>query len=154
METDSYKIIIVDDHTIVEALALRLSSEEGIEVMADFSSGEKAIEFCRHEKPDIVIVDYNLNGINGIETIVKIKTFYPSIPSILLSMFSNSIVNEAKMANIKWVINKAEDSDVLVRAIRYVKEGKDYLNLSSASFSEDSDKIKSLSKEKKRYSLY
>lgn len=150
MEDKPFKVLIVDDHTIVrEALALRLAGEEDLEVMAHFGSGEAAIDFCRKEKPDMVIVDYNLTGINGIDTILKIKSFHPTVSTILLSMFANSIVKEAKAANIKWVINKAEDSEGLVRAIHYAKEGKDYLSLPNQVEAPDTSEVKHLSKREK-----
>lgn len=84
----SKKILIVEDEALTSTLIKKYLEKWGHKVLGTISTGEKAIEFCQHNTPDIVLMDIQLAGIiNGITTAAKIKNSCPNI--IFITGFSD-----------------------------------------------------------------
>ncbi len=67
-------MLVVEDHEMFsEALALLFGREPGIELVAAFPAGEEAVARCRVEAPDVVLMDIDLPGIDGIEATRRIR---------------------------------------------------------------------------------
>jgi YesN/AraC family two-component response regulator len=63
------RVTIVDDHELVRTGIIRLLSDESdIEVIAEASSGEEAVQLVRQHKPDVVLMDVNMPGIGGFDS--------------------------------------------------------------------------------------
>ena len=78
------KVTIVDDHELVRTGIIRLLSDvSGIEVVAEASSGEEAVQLVRQHKPDVVLMDVNMPGIGGFEATRKLVQMYPDIREIV-----------------------------------------------------------------------
>ena len=72
-------ILIADDHTLVrETWSFILNNDPRFQVVAECGSGEEAVELARNLRPNIVIMDINLPGINGIEATQQIRKFSPA----------------------------------------------------------------------------
>ena len=81
------KILIVDDHALLrEGLIKILSLEEELEIIGEASKGEEAIDLARKLRPDIILMDINMPGINGIEATKVIKKELPQIGIIALTI--------------------------------------------------------------------
>jgi DNA-binding NtrC family response regulator len=89
MEIEKIRLFLVDDDSVfLKALEIEFVSHTDF-VVETFSTGEQCLENLSH-KPDVIILDYYLNGIeknamNGIETLDKIKAINPDIPVVMLS---------------------------------------------------------------------
>jgi two-component system response regulator (stage 0 sporulation protein F) len=86
-------ILVVDDEEVIREYFQKVLS--GYRVMAA-ASGEEALALLRHDRPDLVLLDIRLPGIDGIQTLKKIKEFDKSITVIMLSAFGDR--NTSKQA--------------------------------------------------------
>ena len=82
------RILCVDDHRIVrEGIALILSREPDIEVVARAASGEEAVAMFRRYQPDITLMDLRLKAMSGVEAICAIRREDPGARIIVLTMY-------------------------------------------------------------------
>ncbi|MGV8120703.1 MAG: response regulator [Candidatus Xenobiia bacterium LiM19] len=124
-DSDKIKILIVDDHTLVrEGFAKMLELEPQFEVLGQSSSARDAIEKTRNLKPDIVLMDIKLPGINGIEATRMIKSEFPDVEVIILSMYDEEeYVMESVKAGATGYVLKDISADELFSAIKVVHSG-------------------------------
>ncbi len=81
------KILLADDHSIVrEGLRKVLEDSNEIEVIAEASDGETALDEAINKKPDVAIVDISMPGINGLEVVNRINSYCPEVPVLILTM--------------------------------------------------------------------
>lgn len=126
----SIRILIVEDHTVLaQALGTMLSFEHAFEVLGAVASGEEAVAVCLEQHPDVVLMDYKLKGLNGVEATREISRLAPCTRVLILSMFdSQDVVVAAVAAGAAGFLPKNVDREELVRAIRAVADGKGFLH--------------------------
>lgn len=119
------KVLVVDDHPLMrKGIALTLSSEMDIDVIAQASSAEEALDMLKTLKPDAAVVDISLPGMNGIDLIKHMQSFYPEIKTLVVSRHDEELYAErAIRAGAKGYLMKLEAGDVIVKAIRRVAGG-------------------------------
>ena len=84
------KIFLVDDHDIVRAGIKRILEDlKGVTVAGEASTGEDAVVWCRQHQCDIVLMDMNLPGIDGIEATKRVLRANPDARVIMLTVQSN-----------------------------------------------------------------
>lgn len=123
-------VVIVDDHKILrDGLKAILRFGDEFEVVGESDSGSEAILLVRKLKPDIVIMDVFINGLNGIEATVDILRTAPSTRIVILSMYDdeNTVISAVRSGARAFVLKKASDNDLLV-ALRTVAAGGFYLS--------------------------
>ncbi|WP_299136908.1 response regulator transcription factor [uncultured Tenacibaculum sp.] len=119
-------IIIIEDHeSILESFKEIINSSDKFKVTGAFLSGEKAIEFINNKNSaDIMLVDIQLGGINGIETIKEIKKKNPSILPIIISVHENSkFIFDALCAGAVGYLNKNISPKELITALEQTCSG-------------------------------
>ena len=119
------RLLCVDDHRIVrEGIALILSREPDITVVATASTAEEAVlEFRRH-RPDITLMDLRLGGSSGIDAIREIKKEYPTARIVVLTMYQgDEDIHRALSAGAATYLLKDALSDELIRVVREVHAG-------------------------------
>ncbi|MEX0685559.1 MAG: response regulator transcription factor [Balneolales bacterium] len=118
-------VIVVDDHPLMrKGIALTISSEMDIEVVAQASSAEEALDMLKTLKPDIAVVDISLPGMNGIDLIKHLQTFRPEIKILVVSRHDEELYAErAIRAGAKGYLMKLEAGDVIVKALRRIASG-------------------------------
>ncbi len=123
-------LILVDDHELLRTgLKLRLQREEGLRVVQDFSSAEEAYAAIAISAPDLIVLDLDLPGDNGITAAAKIRARWPQTKILILTGSKpSSITAEALQAGADGLVCKKEASDELVRAIHALIAGKSYLS--------------------------
>ena len=127
---DRRKILVVDDHPIVrEGLADLINKEKDIVVCGWAENIPQTIKAIKNLKPDVVTVDISLGDASGLELIKDIKTRFPSLPILALSMHQESFYAErAIRAGAKGYITKQEATKKVIMAIRQVLDGRLYLS--------------------------
>lgn len=118
-------VLIVDDHAMVRVgLERLLSTFEDIEVVGAVQSGEEAIDFVDETRPDVVLMDMSLNGIDGAEATRRIVSVHPGVSVIAISTFdAPDQVARALNAGASGYLLKDVESEVLVAGIRSVLRG-------------------------------
>ena len=97
------KVLLADDHTIVRDGFKRLVEEAGdMQVVAEAADGREAIEMVHKCRPDVVVVDLSMPGIDGLEVISQLVHYYPELPVIVLTMKRRSSTSKERSASVPW----------------------------------------------------
>jgi len=125
MEETTVKIIIVEDNDIIrEGFELLINSMNSYEVMETFSSCEDAIKKAVKLDPDVILMDIELPGMNGIEGTKKLKAMLPNTDIIVITIHENSdLVFQALCAGASGYMTKNTDHSKLLDAIDEVIKG-------------------------------
>lgn len=124
------RILIADDHQLVrEGIESMLSGVQDIEVVATVSSGEEAINRVRNDKPDVVLLDILMPGMNGIEAARWIKEIDEHARVIMLTMeISKDYVTAAIKSGVDGYLPKNISKETLLESVRSVYGGERYFN--------------------------
>ena len=115
------RILVVDDHRVVrEALARMLGTEPGFQVVAEAADGEEAVELARMLRPDLIIMDVNMPKLDGIEATRRIRSDYPHIQVVGLSMYEPNGPARRRMEEAGAVafVSKGAPSEALLATLR------------------------------------
>lgn len=119
--TKEVTVLLVDDHIAVREGYRLLLAQFDITVIAEADSGEQAFNEYQQHKPDIVLMDLSLNGMNGLDSIARIILHHPDARIIALSMHDNSnFVTRAIDNGAMGYVLKSNPSATLIKAIRHV----------------------------------
>lgn len=110
------KIMLVDDEDSIHLLYREELEEEGYEVHSALS-GEEALTQVKVVSPDLVILDINMPGMNGIDVLRRLKETYPSLPVILSSAYQEFKQDLASWASDEYIV-KSSNLDELKAAVR------------------------------------
>lgn len=130
MNTDKKTIIIAEDHNILRAgLKALLTSNPQFDVVGEADNGRDAIRRVIDLKPDLVIMDLNMPGLNGMDAIREIKERMPEIKTLVLTVHNEE---EYVLASLKagangYVLKDATQNELMTAAER-VLSGKTYLS--------------------------
>lgn len=134
-------VILIDDHPVVRAgYRCLLEKTADIRVVAEAGDGESGCTLYQQHQPDIAIIDLNMPGIGGLETIYRIKKKSPNAKIIAFSMHTNeTIVRYALQAGVTGYLTKQEGPEQLLKAVRQVNTGRIYIDpeISSNIFSDN-----------------
>ncbi|MGY4536165.1 DNA-binding NarL/FixJ family response regulator [Mucilaginibacter sp. UYNi724] len=121
-------IVIADDHEIfLDGLALMLAGHKGFNVCGRALNGHQLLEIVDREKPDIVLTDIRMPGIDGIQSAKHILASYLHIGVIALSMFDEeNLIVEMLEAGAKGYLLKNAHKDEIIDAINSVYQNKNY----------------------------
>lgn len=128
-ERDAIRVIIVDDHDMVRSgLELLIRGFDDLEMVAQASSAEEAIQLCDEVQPDVVLMDMLMPGMDGPTATRTIRQKHPHIKVIALTSFKDSnLVQSALQAGAISYLLKNVSVDDLADAIRLAYNGKPVL---------------------------
>ena len=123
---DAIRVLLVDDHTLFrKGLRTLLERMPDIEVVGDVSSGDEALERSRDLVPDVILMDVNMPGMNGIEAARQIRGENPHIGIVLVTMFDDAESVFAGMrAGARGYVLKEAEPEELERAILAAARGE------------------------------
>jgi DNA-binding NarL/FixJ family response regulator len=123
---DKLHILIVDDHPLFrKGMRTLLNSMEGVEVVGEGISGEDAIALAEDLQPDVILMDLQMPGINGLTAIREIVKTSPHIRILVVSLFSDDdSVFAAMRAGARGYILKDTEEEEMLRAIHAVGGGE------------------------------
>ena len=116
------QILVVDDHTLVrDGLCRLLDGENDMSVVGQAGSGHKAVELCRERRPDVVILDYSLPDLDGLETTRQIIALDQGIRVLILTMYANEeYATRLIQAGASGFVVKVASPEELLAAVRKV----------------------------------
>ncbi|HLK54445.1 MAG TPA: response regulator transcription factor [Candidatus Angelobacter sp.] len=124
------RIFVVDDHPIVrQGLALMINAEDDLIVCGEAEEAQTALQAIVECKPDILIIDISLNGPDGLELVKHVRTLFPELPILILSMHDEATYAErALRAKANGYIMKQEATEKVLIAVRRILNGEIYLS--------------------------
>ncbi len=125
LDITGVQILVADDHKLMrEGLCRMLQDRPGLEVVGQAGDGREAVRLARELKPDIVLVDVAMPGLNGVEATRKILDDNPETKIIALTMYADrQMVIRMLEAGATGYLTKDCAFDLLAQAVDVVKEG-------------------------------
>lgn len=123
------RLMIADDHAIVRGgLKQLLSFAPDIEVRAEAVDGAQVLDGLRRELPDLLLLDLNMPGLSGPDLIARIKSHWPALPILVLSMHNEAqVAARVLKAGATGYVTKDSEMEVLLTAIRRVAGGGKFI---------------------------
>ncbi len=123
-------IVIVDDHAMLrEGLAHLLGQQADFQVCGSCGDGRESAALVARLRPDVVVIDISMPGLNGIEVTRQIREHTPSTAVVILSMHASAAhVFQALEAGAKAYLQKESAFEEIVEAVRAVHAGRSYLS--------------------------
>lgn len=127
-EQQPIKILIADDHAMfIDGIKSLLRKEENIQVVAEASDGNEALEILSSTDIDMLITDISMPNMSGTELAKKVKEDYPDVKVLVLTMYNDrEIINEILISEAEGYILKNTGKQELLKAITRIAEGSTY----------------------------
>lgn len=127
---DKIRVLLAEDHTIVrKGLRSLLDAEADVEVVGEADNGRQAIEQVCELHPDVVLMDITMPELSGLEATRRIKTRYPQVQVLVLTMHANEqYVLEILRAGASGYLVKQSAVAEMMLAIRAVHRGDSFLS--------------------------
>lgn len=131
--------MLVDDHVIVrDGLQMVISTQGDMQVVAGVGDGATAVEAAQSLRPDVVVMDISMPGLNGIEAARKMLTSHPALKIIILTMHeSPEYVSQAFKAGVMGFVLKKSAGIEIIKAIREVVRGHKFFGRGVDALIED-----------------
>jgi len=124
MERNIKVTIIEDDDTIRNGYAFLIGNSEGYEVVSSYCSYDSAAHTVAGDKPDVILLDIEMPGINGIDAIPRLKKVLPNAFILILTVYeSEKLIFEALANGAAGYLTKNTPSAKIIESIKEVKEG-------------------------------
>jgi DNA-binding NarL/FixJ family response regulator len=124
--TKKIRVLTVDDHPLLrEGVAAVIEGEEDIELIAEATSGQEAIEIFRSHRPDVTLMDLQMPGMSGIDAILAIRAEFPNARFIVLTTYQGDVqALRALKAGAAGYLLKNMLRKELLETIRIVHAGR------------------------------
>ena len=128
--TSEITALIVDDHEVVrEGLRLSLSRAPHIRVVGEAGDGQAAIDLAERRRPDVVIMDVRMPGMDGLEATKVLSEKLPDVSVLIFTAFSErTLLSRGLESGAKGYILKEAPHETLVRAIEKVAGGESFID--------------------------
>jgi DNA-binding NarL/FixJ family response regulator len=126
----SARVFLVDDHAVVrQGFRSLLAGDERVEVVGEASGGEEAIELLERTPADVVVMDVNMKGMDGLMTARKVMGRHPGMKVLILSMYEDAAtVRQAIQVGVAGYLVKSTDTAEFLKAIREIIRGNAYFS--------------------------
>jgi DNA-binding NarL/FixJ family response regulator len=123
--TTDIRVLLADDHSLVRRGFRRLLEDEpGITVVGEACDGVQAVALARELRPDVIVMDMAMPGLNGSQATIEILKFLPGVGVVILSMYeeANYVRNALKAGARGYLLKNASEVD-LAAAVKNVARG-------------------------------
>ena len=119
------RVVIADDHPMVRyGIAAVLASVDDIELVGEASDGHELLALVATERPDVVLTDLAMPGMDGLSAVARLRVEHPDVPVLVLTMHEDDdSVFAALRAGARGYLIKGADGSELVRALESVVAG-------------------------------
>ena len=124
------KVLLVDDHQLIRVgMRKIIEAEAGIVIAGEANSGEEALDLAKTERPDIVLLDINMPGMNGVEATRRLARL-PNAPKIIIVSVhtQDPIPTRLLEAGAAGYLSKEAAAEEIIAALKTVAKGKRYLS--------------------------
>jgi DNA-binding NarL/FixJ family response regulator len=124
--TAPIRVLVADDHPAFRAgLRLMLSSAADVDIVAEVDTGTQAVELAEQTRPDVVVMDLRMPGLDGIEATRRLLRTDPDVGVVVLTMFEDDdSVFAAMRAGARGYLLKGAEQEEILRAIRAIAAGE------------------------------
>jgi DNA-binding NarL/FixJ family response regulator len=124
------QVIICDDQALIrDSLEMLLSLDKDIEVVGQAQDGAEALELVAQHRPDLVLMDLKMPGMNGIEATRQIRTHYPAVKVLVLTTYDDDEwVFDAIRAGAAGYLLKDTPREGVIKAVKGTVEGKVFVD--------------------------
>jgi DNA-binding NarL/FixJ family response regulator len=128
--TDKIQILLAEDHqTVREGIKMIINAEDDMTVIGEASNGREVIELAQTLNPNVILMDISMPELNGLVATAKLKRILPDIKVLTLTRHTdNAYLQELLQAGVNGYLLKQSASTELLRAIRIVNSGGNYLD--------------------------
>jgi DNA-binding NarL/FixJ family response regulator len=125
-----YQVMLADDHALFRSGVKRILEEiPGVEVVGEAPDGMQLLALLKESTPDLVILDISMPKLRGLEIIQEIKTSYPQVQILMLTMHKNpEYLSYALGAGAAGFLLKEDADPELLEAVAAIRRGKTYLS--------------------------
>jgi len=129
MDNEQIRVGIADDHGVVRAGIYSLLVDSGLHVVGEASNGHEAVELARKTKPDVMLLDIRMPGMDGLRALAAIKSENPQISIIMLTTYANpEYLARAVSLGAVGYLSKEVDPQRIPRAVRAAAAGDSLLD--------------------------
>ncbi len=123
------RVMVVEDHVLVRVgLACTVNAEDDMEIVAEAGDGRCAIDICRECKPDVIIMDVRLPGMDGVELMRALRREFSTVKYLFLSSYEGGDeINRVMQSGAAGYVSKSMGTASLLEGIRTVYAGGRYL---------------------------
>ena len=120
------RVVVADDHALFRyGLKAMLANAEGFEVVGEAATGEEVVEKVAQTRPDVILMDIQMPGINGIEATRRVLERDPNIGVVVVTMFEDDdSVFSAMRAGARGYVLKGADAQEVLKVVGAVAEGE------------------------------
>jgi DNA-binding NarL/FixJ family response regulator len=125
-----YQVMLADDHALFRSGVKRILEEiPGVQVVGEAADGMQLLALLKESTPDLVILDISMPNLRGLEIIQEIKTSYPQVQILMLTMHKNpEYLSYALGAGAAGFLLKEDADPELLEAVAAIRRGKTYLS--------------------------
>lgn len=123
-------LLIVDDHPVVrDGLVAILSTQSDFHIAGEAASGLEALALVKKEQPDVLLLDLEMPGMDGVEVIRRLRDLYPAVKIVVFTAFdTDERILSAVQAGAKGYLLKGAPRSELFEAVRVVHRGGSLLH--------------------------
>jgi two-component system, NarL family, response regulator YdfI len=127
--SDTIRLLVADDHLIIrQGLRLILETEAGFDLVGEASDGAEALTLCADLKPDVVLMDLRMPGMDGLTAIEHLRVEQPRVAVVILTTFNeDDLMVRGLQAGAKGYLLKDTSREALFEAIRAAARGETLL---------------------------
>jgi two-component system nitrate/nitrite response regulator NarL len=121
-------MLLVDDHPFVrEGIRSYLSEFDDIEIIGEATSGHEAIQITTAHRPDLILLDINMPGMNGLEVVGQLRKTHPHVKILILTVHNSReyVIHVAKSGAQGYLLKESPPEELL-QAIRAIQSGGTY----------------------------
>ena len=122
---EAVRVLVADDHPVFRfGLRMLLQGEADMKVVGEATTGHEAVAMALERKPDVVLMDLNMPGLNGVEATRSIRARAPEVAVLVVTMFDDDTVFAAMRAGARGYLLKGAEAEETLRAVRAVAHGE------------------------------
>ncbi|SDW96072.1 response regulator [Lysobacter enzymogenes] len=133
MSDPNVRVLIADDHTMVRESLAGLLRGAGVDVVAQAADGEETLQRAQELRPDVVVTDLSMPGLNGLEVVRRLREQAPAARVLVLTMHQeDEYILQAVRAGASGYVVKDSPAAELLAAVREVHAGRGYFGPQAA----------------------